>query len=110
MTRYAVAAAAALVAAGSANFATAQTKAPPQAESVPCLERSAAIEHLGRNYQETPVALGLTNTGAVLEVLSSKSGENWTIIVTLPNGKACMIAAGKNWELMPYVATFGPKA
>ena len=77
---------------------------------MPCLKRSATIKHLGKNYSEIPVATGLTNNGAVLEVLSSKTGKNWTIMVTLPNGTACMIAAGQNWEKIPFVKIFGPKA
>jgi hypothetical protein len=79
-------------------------------KTVPCLKRSVAIKHLGKKYSETPVATGLTNNGAVLEVLSSKTGKNWTIMVTLPNGTACMIAAGQNWEKVPFSKIFGPKA
>lgn len=79
-------------------------------KTVPCLKRSTAVKHLGKKYSETPVATGLTNNGAVLEVLSSKTGQNWTIIVTLPNGTACMIAAGQNWEKVPFAQMLGPKA
>jgi hypothetical protein len=81
-------------------------------KTVPCLKRSTAIKHLGKKYSEIPVATGLTNNGAVLEVLSSKTGKNWTIMVTLPNGTACMIAAGENWEKVPYSISkiLGPKA
>jgi hypothetical protein len=78
--------------------------------TVPCLNRTAAIKHLGKKFAETPVASGLTNNGAVLEVLTSKTGGNWTIMVTLPNGTACMIAAGRNWEKIPFVKILGPKA
>ena len=56
------------------------------------------------------MATGLTNNGAVLEVLSLKTGKNWTIMVTLPNGTACMIAAGQNWEQIPFAKIFGPMA
>ena len=81
-----------------------------QTNTVPCLKRSAAIKHLGQKYSEIPVATGLTNNGAVLEVLSSKTGKNWTIMVTMPNGTACMIAAGENWQKIPFAKIFGPKA
>ena len=63
-----------------------------------------------QKYSEIPVATGLTNNGAVLEVLSLKTGKNWTIMVTLPNGTACMIAAGQNWEQIPFAKIFGPMA
>ena len=68
-----------------------------QGKTVPCLKRSVAIKHLGKIYSEIPIATDLTNNGTVLEVLSSKTGKNRTIMVTLPNGTACMIAAGQNW-------------
>jgi len=79
-------------------------------QTFPCLERGAAVKHLGSAYRESPVAMGLTNTGAVLEVLSTKKGDNWTIIVTMPDGTACLIAAGKDWEKVPHTAKLGPKA
>ena len=44
--------------------------AQAQDKSVPCLKRSVAKKHLGKIYSEIPVATGLTNNGAVLEVLS----------------------------------------
>lgn len=81
-----------------------------QGKTVPCLKRSVAIKHLGKIYSEIPVATGLTNNGAVLEVLSSKTGKNWTIMVTLPNGTACMIAAGQNRAKIPFAKIFGPEA
>ncbi len=95
-----------LTAASLATAAHAQT----EDKAVPCLKRSTAIAHLGKKYSEIPVATGLANNGAVLEVLSSKKGKNWTIMVTLPNGTACMIAAGQNWEKIPFATLFGPKA
>ncbi len=63
-----------------------------------CTKRGDVVDHLGKKYSEVPVAMGLANNGGVIEVLSSKTGESWTIIITMPNGTACMIAAGENWE------------
>ena len=47
------------------------------------------------------MAIGLANNGGVIEVLSSQTGTSWTIIITMPNGTSCMIAAGENWEKVP---------
>ena len=74
----------------------ASTAGQARDKTVPCLKRSTAIKYLGKKNLEIPVATGLTNNGAVLEVLSSKTGKNWTVMVTLPNRTACMIAAGEN--------------
>jgi len=42
--------------------------------------------------------MGIANYGGLVEILSSQSGTSWTIILTMPNGVTCMIAAGENWE------------
>ena len=42
--------------------------------------------------------MGLTSTGSMLEVLTSPAGGSWTVIMTMPNGVSCLVAAGENWE------------
>ena len=56
-------------------------------------ERSELVKQLSSQYSEAPVAMGIANNGGVVEILSSQSGTSWTIILTMPNGAACMIAA-----------------
>jgi hypothetical protein len=41
----------------------------------------------------------LAQPGQVLEVFASSNG-SWTMVMTMPNGKACLIAAGDNWEMV----------
>ena len=67
----------------------------PQA---PCVQRADMLNGLDGYYTEAPSAMGLSNNGGVVEVLTSPEGKTWTIIVTLPNGTSCLIAAGENWE------------
>ncbi len=66
-------------------------------QSAPCVKRSDFLDHLSTNYDEAPVAMGLTAGGRVLEVVASDDG-SWTIIVTMPNGVSCGLAAGQGWE------------
>lgn len=40
----------------------------------PCSERNTFPANLASKYQEAPVNIGLANTGAVLEVLTSETG------------------------------------
>ena len=75
-----------------------------------CTERSEVLSQLSSQYAEAPVAMGIANNGGVLEILSSKSGKSWTIILTMPNGVACMIAAGENWESLPAMTKLDPPA
>jgi hypothetical protein len=37
-------------------------------------------------------------------VFASKSGETWTVTVTMPNGISCMVATGQDWQDLPRVA------
>ena len=43
----------------------------------------------------------MASNGDVLEVLAaSEDGISWTIIVTMPKGMSCLLAAGKNFEML----------
>jgi len=66
-----------------------------------CDRRADVLKHLSAKYAEAPVAIGLANNGGVLEVLSSPKGASWTMIITMPNGPTCFVAAGENWEAVP---------
>lgn len=63
-----------------------------------CNTRDSVIELLHGNYEEYPVAVGVTNTGGLVEVLSASNGGTWTIIVTTPQGMSCLVAAGEGWR------------
>jgi len=80
------------------------------AQQPACTERMEVLKHLSAEYSESPVAMGVANNGGVIEILSSKKGKSWTIILTMPNGMTCMIAAGENWESLPAIAKIGPSA
>ena len=91
-----VAAAAALIAAP----ALAQSAGPGPA----CVKRADLIKHLEAKYHEAPSAVGIADNGALLEVFASKSGETWTVTVTMPNGISCMVASGQQWQDLPRIA------
>lgn len=89
-----------------AALVTATGVAPVMAQQQPsCAKRADVLKHLSAKYTEAPVALGIANNGGVVEVLSSQSGASWTIIITMPNGPTCMVAAGENWQKLPSVAS-----
>ena len=76
--------------------------APAQAQQRVCVPRSVLVERLSEKYGETTVSRGITNAGAVLEILASEGGA-WTVLVSLPNGISCLIAMGRAWENIPRV-------
>ena len=81
----------------------------PVMAQVVCSERGKFLERLAKDYEEAPVAMGLAANGSVLEVLASNNG-SWTIIVTDPAGKSCVLASGEAWESLPMLAAGGPTA
>ena len=78
----------------------------PAAARTLCGQRVDVLNGLHGTYTETPSAMGLSNTGGVVEILTSPKGDTWTIIITMPNGLSCLIAAGENWEKMPHKAVY----
>ena len=81
--------------------------APAWAQTV-CSQRTTFIQQLSGKYSESPVSMGLSSNGSVIEVLASATG-SWTIIITNPNGLSCVVAHGEAWQDMPEVA-LGPAA
>ena len=63
-----------------------------------CDVRKSVIEFLSDRYREEPVAMGVAENGGLVEVLASREGSTFTIIVTNPGGETCMVAAGESWE------------
>jgi len=63
-----------------------------------CGQRNTVLGYLSAKYAEKPVAMGIAANGGLIEVLTSKEGSTFTIIVTMPEGETCMVAAGESWE------------
>ncbi len=71
---------------------------PAAGQSMPCSDRAVVLEHLADKYSEVLAGAGVINRGYLIELLTSKGGETWTLIVSRPNGVACLVAAGEGWR------------
>ena len=80
---------------------------PATAQQPRCTKRPDIVNHLATKFAEAPIAIGLSASGGIIELLSSEKGGSWTIIITMPSGNTCVIAAGKNWEYIETVAKLG---
>jgi len=67
-----------------------------------CDQRASIIGHMAEKYREAPVAIGVTSTGSIVEVLTTGDGTTWTIIVSNPNGTSCLVAAGEGWRALRF--------
>ncbi len=70
-----------------------------QAQAI-CGEHGEVVSKLEKGHSETPVSMGLASNGAVIEVFASDAG-TFTIIMTLPSGMSCLMAAGEDWQDVP---------
>ena len=62
-----------------------------------CGDREKFLVKLEESFAERPIAMGLTDKGALLEVFASQHG-SWTFLITMPDGMTCVVASGQSWE------------
>jgi hypothetical protein len=69
----------------------------PAAAQTVCGDRAKMIRHLGDGYKESRSGLGLAANGSVVELFTAETG-SWTMLVTVPGGKTCVMGSGEGWE------------
>lgn len=69
---------------------------------MPCHDAGEIARQLTSKYKEAPVAMGLQSNGNLLQIYASDKKNTWTVVSTTPNGKSCIVAAGKRWEALPF--------
>ncbi len=100
----------------AASFAAAALLGPvgahaqTQSQALLCDQRASIIDRMAEKYREAPVAIGVTSTGSIVEVLTTGDGTTWTIIVSNPNGTSCLIAVGEGWRALRFnIAAADPR-
>jgi hypothetical protein len=63
-----------------------------------CGERAQIVQRLQERYGETRQSIGLQQNSGVVEIFASAESGTWTILITLPNGMTCLMAAGEAWD------------
>ena len=67
------------------------------AQAIPCAPRERVLDFLIDRMGETRRATGTAGTGAQMEVFAGDDG-SWTILLHLPDGRACIMANGHGFE------------
>ena len=65
-----------------------------------CAPRSDVVGRLIGSYSERQVFLGMAQNGGVVELYVAPNGAAWTIVISLPNGMTCLVAAGNGYEIV----------
>lgn len=81
-----------------AMLATILLSVQATAQPARCGDRTSIISKLSEKYGETPQSIGLGQNNGVVEVFASLETGTWTILMTLPDGRSCLIAAGEAFE------------
>ena len=63
-----------------------------------CAPRERVLERLGQTYGETRRGAGLSGSQAMVELFASDTTGTWTMTVTLPDGRTCLVASGSDWH------------
>lgn len=79
------------------------------AENTSCGEREMIVERLASKYGETRQSAGLNQNNGMVEVFASEETGTWTILVTMPTGVSCLMAAGRDWQDMLETTTGAPR-
>lgn len=61
-----------------------------------CLPRAEMLTYLEEVFDERPVARAVENRGGLIELLESRDGRTWSIIVSGP-ALSCIASAGEGW-------------
>jgi len=76
-------------------------------DSAICAPRAHLLDQPSSRVRKVPVAFGLSNSGSLIEVLTSDNGSTWTIMVSQPSGSSCLVAAGEGWDELKRVKSNG---
>ncbi len=91
----------------TATLATAAFSVVAQAGPA-CGKRDDVLAQLSQKYKEAPVGIGVAGNGGLIELLTASTGSTWTLIITMPNGPTCLLAAGQDWESQQAAVPSGP--
>lgn len=63
-----------------------------------CAARELVVQRLADKYGETLTSMGLHQDNGLVEIYASDATGTWTILLSKPDGQACLLAAGRMWE------------
>lgn len=77
--------------------------APAAQAQVPCSDHAELQRALRETYGEVPVLRGVTAAGLLIELYASAE-RTWTLVITRPDGRACVPLTGDGYEPAPQPA------
>ena len=56
------------------------------------------VDLLSGRYSEQRVSAGLETGGRLIELFATPDRRTWTLVMSMPDGASCVIAAGLEWQ------------
>ena len=73
------------------------------AVAAPCAPRAEVVKALASKFNEKPLGMGLSQSGALVVIFTSPAG-TWTAATVSAAGQACVVGSGDSWtDLAPPV-------
>lgn len=82
----------------SALMLSVAAPAVAQTVSLQCAQRDGIVEMLSNDFGETRRAIGVAGEGAVMELFASDATGTWTAIMSLPDGRTCLVMSGSDFS------------
>ncbi|MBX3578981.1 MAG: hypothetical protein KF723_17420 [Rhizobiaceae bacterium] len=79
---------------------------PASSQDSFCGSRDVMVQKLSQEFKENPMAVGMVDQSAVLEIFVSDEG-TWTILATGTDGTSCVLSAGEGWQSQSLVIGAG---
>lgn len=70
----------------------------PSQAAAQCGEVGAMLRALATKYHEAEVWRGVAGDGLFLLITANPDGSTWTALRLAPEGQACLLVAGPNWQ------------
>ncbi len=71
------------------------------AQGLQCGNRETIVAQLSKKHKEQQAAIGLAKDGRLFEVWGSYETASFTVLLTWPNLKSCIVASGEQLEMRP---------
>ena len=72
---------------------------PVHAQGRVCAKRDKIVAELNKSHGETQQSMGLQQNNGVIETFANLETGSWTILVSLPTGVSCLVAAGEAFSI-----------
>ncbi|MGR3468954.1 MAG: hypothetical protein ACU0CI_13860 [Shimia sp.] len=85
-------------------FVVALMLALPARAANNCAARATVVDRLADRYGESRRSMGVAANRQLVEVYANDDTGSWSIVVTTPQGQACLVASGTSFEALAAAA------